>query len=123
MNTSGPAKIFYGWFMVAVAAIGLFMGYVPIIGFSFGVFFKPLSQEFNWSRAEISLGFSLSLLILSAALPFVGRLVDRFGSRIIILPAAGFFGIGLVSFYFLAPTLCFSTSSFNSYLSWSSSKD
>ncbi|CAN5690913.1 MFS transporter [soil metagenome] len=91
--------------MVAVSAVGLFMGYVPIIGFSFGVFFKPLSQEFNWSRAEISLGFSLSLLVLSAALPIVGRLVDRFGSRKIILPAAGFFGLGLVSFYFLTPSL------------------
>jgi len=81
------------------------MGYVPVIGFSFSVFFKPLSQEFNWSRAEISLGFSLSLLVLSAALPIVGRLVDRFGARKIILPAALLFGLGLASFYFLTPNL------------------
>ncbi|MBA2526264.1 MAG: MFS transporter [Pyrinomonadaceae bacterium] len=105
MSSSGPGKIFYGWFMVAVAATGLFMGYVPIIGFSFSVFFKPLSHEFNWSRAEISLGFSLSLLVLSAALPVVGRMVDRFGARKIILPAAGFFGLGLVAFYFLTASL------------------
>lgn len=105
MKNSGPGKIFYGWFIIAVAAIGLLMGYVPIIGFSFGVFFKPLSQEFNWSRAEISLGFSLSLLVLSAALPIVGRLVDRFGARKIILPAACLFGLGLASFYFLTASL------------------
>jgi MFS family permease len=98
-------RIFHGWFIAVVAAIGLFMGYVPIIGFSFSVFFKPISQEFGWSRAEISLGFSLSLLVLSGALPVVGRLVDRFGARKIILPAALLFGSGLASFYFLSARL------------------
>jgi MFS family permease len=101
VNNLVQKKIFHGWFIVPVAAIGLFMGYVPVIGFSFSVFFKPLSQEFHWSRAEISLGFSLSLLVLSVALPIVGRLVDRFGARKIILPAALLFGLGLASFYFL----------------------
>ena len=88
-----------------MAAIGLFMGYVPIIGFSFGVFFKPLSQEFNWSRGEVSLAFSLSLLVLSAALPIVGRLVDKHGARKVILPAASLFGLVLLSFYFLTSSL------------------
>jgi MFS family permease len=105
VNNPGRRKVFHGWFIVPVAAIGLLMGYVPVIGFSFTVFFKPLSQEFNWSRAEISLGFSLSLLVLSAALPIVGRLVDRFGARRIILPAALLFGLGLASFYFLQASL------------------
>jgi MFS family permease len=105
VQNSRPGKIFHGWFIAGVAAIGLFMGYVPIIGFSFSVFFKPISQEFQWSRAEISLGFSLSLLVLSAALPVVGRLVDRFGARRIIVPAALLFGLGLASFYFLSARL------------------
>jgi MFS family permease len=105
VQNSQQRKIFYGWFIAGVAAIGLFMGYVPIIGFSFSVFFKPISQEFQWSRAEISLGFSLSLLVLSAALPIVGHLVDRFGARRIIVPAALLFGLGLASFYFLSARL------------------
>ena len=74
------------------------MGYVPVIGFSFGVFFKPLSEEFNWSRAEVSLAFSLSLLVLSTALPVVGRLVDKYGARKVILPFAARFGLTLTSF-------------------------
>lgn len=81
------------------------MGYVPIIGFSFSVFFLPLSEEFNWSRAQVSLAFSLSLIVLSAALPLVGRLVDRYGARKIILPSALLFGVGLTSFYFLSNNL------------------
>lgn len=105
VQSSGQEKIFYGWFIAGVAAIGLFMGYVPVIGFSFSVFFKSISDEFHWSRAEISLGFSLSLLVLSAALPVVGRLVDRFGARKVIVPAALLFGLGLASFYFLSARL------------------
>lgn len=97
--------IFYGWRIVLVAGIGLFMGYVPIIGFTFSVFFNPLSREFNWSRAEVSLAFSLSLLVLSLALPTAGRLVDRFGARRVILSSAALFGLGLISFYFLSPRL------------------
>ena len=105
MNDSGRRKVFYGWYIVPVAAIGLFVGYIPIILASFSVFFKPLSQEFHWSRAEISLAFSLSLLVVSVALPLVGRLVDRFAARKVILPSALFFGLGLASFYFLTASL------------------
>jgi MFS family permease len=100
-----PSGFFYGWWLVLVAGVGLFMGYVPIIGFTFSVFFKSLAQEFKWSRGEISLAFSISLLALSIALPIAGRLVDRLGARRIIIPAVLFFGLGLSSFYFLTSNL------------------
>lgn len=45
----GSGKIFHGWWIVLVAAIGLFMCFGPIVTFTFGVFLKPLSQEFGWS--------------------------------------------------------------------------
>jgi len=103
--TQHSGRIFRGWWIVVAAAVGLFMGYVPIIGFSFSVFFRPLSLEFGWSRSEISLAFSLSLLALSVTLPLSGRLVDRIGARRVILPAALLFGLGLASFYFLSKNL------------------
>ena len=49
------AKIFYGWWVVLGAGMGLFVHYGPILAITFGVFFKPLSAEFGWSRTEISL--------------------------------------------------------------------
>ena len=98
-------KIFHGWWIVFFAAIGLFMGYGPIVSFTFGVFFKPLSQEFGWSRAQVSLAFSLSLLVMSFLLPVVGRLVDRFGARKVIVPSVLLFGLGLMSFALLSPQL------------------
>jgi MFS family permease len=98
-------KIFHGWWVVLVAAVGLSMSYGPIVTFTFGVFFKPLSQEFGWNRAQVSLAFSLSLLIISFASPFVGRLVDRFGARRVIVPSVLLFGVGLISFSWLSARL------------------
>lgn len=38
-------KVFYGWWIVLAAGVGLFNA--PIILSTFGVFLKPLSQEFG----------------------------------------------------------------------------
>src|SRR4051812_33857858 len=51
-QTSG--EVFHGWWVVLVAGVGLSLSYGPIIVTTFGVFLKPLSQEFGWSRAEAS---------------------------------------------------------------------
>lgn len=104
-TTTGEGKIFYGWWIVLVAAIGLSVGYGPIVTFTFGVFFKPLSQEFGWNRAQVSLAFSLSLLVMSVGFPLVGRVVDRLGARKVIVPSVVLFGMGLMSFALLSSRL------------------
>jgi MFS family permease len=98
-------KIFHGWWVVLVAGVGLSLSYGPIIVITFGVFLKPLSLEFGWSRTGISLAFSLANLAMSGALPLIGRLVDRLGARQVILPSALLFGLGVMSFYFLTASL------------------
>ena len=97
--------VYRGWWVVMVSGIGLMLHYGPVISGTFGVFLKPLSEEFGWSRTEISLGFSLSTLVLSAALPIIGRLVDRFGARRVTVPSLLLFGLGVVSFSILLPKL------------------
>jgi MFS family permease len=106
MNTThSDEQLFHGWWIVFVAGIGLFMGYGPIVSFTFGVFLKPLITEFGWSRGQVSLAFSLSLLVMSFAFPFVGRLVDRYGARRVIVPSVFFFGLGLMSLSLLSAHL------------------
>ena len=48
-------NVFYGWWVVLAAAVGLFLG-APITVFSFGVFLKPLMHDFHAGRGQISLG-------------------------------------------------------------------
>lgn len=90
MSSQRP-RIFYGWWIVAIAALGLFLGDAPITVFSFGVFLKPLTQEFHAGRASISLAFTLKQVMSAASVLFAGVLVQRYGSRKIILPYSTIF--------------------------------
>ncbi len=40
-------KIFYGWWVVLAAGVGLALHLGPILVATFGIFFKPLSEEFG----------------------------------------------------------------------------
>jgi MFS family permease len=88
---------FYGWWVVATAALGLCLGAAPIIVFAFGVFFKPLSQEYHVERAPISFAFTLHNLAAALFAPLTGRLIDRFGARKVTLPGTAVFGVMLLS--------------------------
>lgn len=81
------ARVFYGWWVVLASALAFFFGTIPVVVFSFGVFLKPLAQEFHSGRAAISLAFTLHNVLGALAAPVAGRLVDRFGARRVILPA------------------------------------
>jgi MFS family permease len=93
--TSGrnTTRVFYGWWVVVASGIGLAFCFGPVIIATFGVFLKPLSQEFGWSRAQISLAFSLAMLAHTAAVPFIGRLADCIGARKVILGGSLFLGL------------------------------
>jgi hypothetical protein len=98
-------KVFYGWWVVLASGVGLAVHFGPIIVATFGVFLKPLSQEFGWNRTQISLALSLATLGITVALPLVGRLVDRFGTRRVILLAVLLFGLSVLSLAFLSSHL------------------
>jgi MFS family permease len=100
-------RIFYGWWIVLFAGVGLLFCYGPVIVYTFSIFFKPLSQEMGWSRAQISLGLSISLIAMTVTFPVIGRLVDRLGAKKVVLVAALIFGIGLMSFYFHGGSLLY----------------
>jgi MFS family permease len=99
--TQARTQLFYGWWVVLVAALSLLLGPTPIVVFSFGVFLKPLIQEFHASRGAVSLAFTLHATMIALSLPFVGRLIDRFGPRQIILTSTCTVGLLL-----LAANLC-----------------
>ncbi len=65
--------------------------------YSFGVFFHPLSEQFGWSRAEISWGFSLAALAGALFAPIVGRIVDVYGPKPVQLFGTSMLGLGFAS--------------------------
>src|SRR6476620_1676027 len=95
MTTSRWSGFFYGWWIVVVCAIGLFLG-APLLVFSFSVFFKSLVADFHASRAEVSFAFSVLNLVGALWLPMIGMLIDRFGSKRVILPSIVLYGVILI---------------------------
>ncbi len=68
---------------------------------SFGLYIDPLEKEFGWSRAEVSLGFSISLLISGFTGPPIGRWIDAHGPRQAIVVGAA---LTAVTYVLLATT-------------------
>ena len=91
MQQRPSAPLFYGWWVVLACAVGLFWG-PPVTVFCFPVFLKPLMQDFHAGRAAVSLGFTLHLLAIAVSAPLAGWLIDRYGSRKVILLATSMFG-------------------------------
>ena len=78
-------RVFYGWWIVFAAAVGLCFGGPPILVFAFPVFLKAIAKEFHASRSAVALAFTLHNLVSAFAMPFAGRLIDRIGMRKIVL--------------------------------------
>ncbi len=85
---------------LGTAWLGLLLSIMVVIGSTFSVFFENISNEIDWTRGQISLAFSLFLMSTVIGLPIIGWLVDRFGSRRVIVPCVLVFGFTLVSFHF-----------------------
>ena len=98
-------RIFYGWVIVFTAGIGLLLGYAPVFVYSFSVFIKSLAQDFHSSRTSISFAFTLANLMQSAGAPLIGRMVDRFGARKVVVPSTMIFGLVLISFKYFSTSL------------------
>ncbi len=87
----------YRWVILAVGFTVLFFN-----GGSrsaLGLMLKPMVDELDWTRSALSLGATVYMVVSAMALPFVGRLADRYELRWIMGAGAavGAVGIGLMS--------------------------
>jgi MFS family permease len=97
---SGPSELdlgYYGWRVALAACLGVMAGFGSLFVYTFSVFVKPLAAEFGWSREAISGGFAIAAVTLGIISPLLGRWIDRFGPRRIILACMTVYGCGIAS--------------------------
>jgi len=73
---------FYGWLIVAAAFVTMAIGVNARTAFS--LLFPPILDEFGWARAATAGTFSFGFLVTAALSPLLGRLMDRFGPRVVV---------------------------------------
>ena len=69
----------YSWAILAVGFSILFFSGGS--RFAFGLMLKPMSEELDVSRSTLSLAVTMFMVVSALAMPFVGRLVDRWSLR------------------------------------------
>jgi len=94
LTKDGKFSFFYGYTIIAAS---FFIQAVAWgITNSFGVFFDPLLNEFNWTRATVSGAASICFLVYGFTSILMGNLNDRFGPRLIMTGCGIFLGIGFL---------------------------
>jgi MFS family permease len=94
-----------GWWVVFASTLGLMVTQGPVMTFSFGIFLPSFQSEFGWSRGQISLALTLTILSAALVMPLAGRLLDRVGARVFAPRAIFLFGFAVISLYFVPGNL------------------
>jgi len=90
----GRRGIYYGWVIVAVMFVTLFVS----LGFrfAFGTFYSAILDETGWLRAETAAVVSAAMIVYAATAALTGWLFDRFGARVVFPIGALCMGAGLM---------------------------
>ncbi len=92
LNSKSGRILFYGYIVVAAALLATVIDYGARL--TIGVFFKPMLNEFDWSRALTSGAVTLSMLAQGTGAIFMGRLNDKFGPRFVMTLCGCLIGAG-----------------------------
>ena len=90
-----PKSLYYGWVVAGASGSIGFANAASAISI-LTIFVVPMSEEFGWGRTEIAGATTLGAILGAALAPFIGRLVDRFGSRLTLVIGGSIIGLGCV---------------------------
>jgi MFS family permease len=82
------------------ATVGLALGPSVIANLTVTGYIPAIEAEFGWLRSDVSFAFSLVAYMIVVMSPLQGFLVDRFGSRRVVLTSIPLFALSLAAIYF-----------------------
>ncbi len=92
---------------MAVASVPSF-GARPVMSVAtLSVFVVPMTDEFGWSRAQFSGAVSLGAVFGLLVSPFAGRLIDRYGSGVLLSASSAVVGLCAIGLSLTSPIWSF----------------
>jgi MFS family permease len=91
--------------IIFASFIGLVCGASTLTVFGLGMFVGPLRTEFGWSVTQITLANTIVSFSCVLSSIFQGALIDRFGSRRVVLVSMLLLDMGFSAMYFLPRNL------------------
>ena len=82
LSLAARLPFFFGWVIIAVAFVTVALGVTARTAFS--LMFPPIVDEFGWERGLAAGAFSFGFLVSALVSPVLGRLMDRYGPRLVI---------------------------------------
>jgi len=87
---------YYGWVIVVLSAMTFFLS-APGQTYSISVFIKVYIEEFNYSSTLISSAYSIATVISGVLLVFMGRAIDKYGVKKVLIIVT--IMLGITTFY------------------------
>ena len=87
--------LYYGWVVAAATGAIGFSNAASAISI-LTIFVVPMSDEFGWGRTQIAGATAVGAVLGAALAPFIGRLVDRLGSRVVLVVSGTVIGVACV---------------------------
>ena len=94
-KTGRKPRYFYGWNIVAASFLA-HLSYAEHFSSLLGFFFKPLHNEFGWSRSALAAVQTIARVTEALIAPVVGPLIDRYGSRVLMPIGAIIVGLAML---------------------------
>ncbi|MCA9216595.1 MAG: MFS transporter [Planctomycetales bacterium] len=86
-SNARPKRLFVGWIMIGFSAAAQFMS-GPGQSYSVSAFKKPMQDTLAISETNLSFAYFVATIISGLLLPWTGRMIDRFGARVVLPTAA-----------------------------------
>ena len=88
---------FYGWIVLGTASIGALIA-TSVAQTVFGGIQDLIAGDIGWDRKTIALAATLGTWTSGLTMPFIGKLVDKFGPRWMMFLASLMVGLGTIYF-------------------------
>ena len=94
---------FYGWNVVGAMFFGMFL----VLGTrqSFGVFVATWEEEWGVTTGDISIAAAIGWIINGVSQPILGKIVDRYGGKVIVVISTVVLGIAYLLMAFIEGVL------------------